>query len=190
MKKSNAMYSVGVEEAGAAGEFGIYVSHLGRRIAGTRTLKRMTQEECAKSAGISRAALAKLEAGQGDPKLSTLLALAGALSIPLTEFICALQPELWEKASENGSSLVEAAGLGKSANVVGASDAGIMAAKAGSTGASLGNISGGAATTSGMAAIGGVVGGGMATGAILNAAAPVTIVGAIAYGLFKLFDEN
>lgn len=182
------MDSLGVKETGAAGAFDIYVSHLGRRIAGARTLKRMTQDECAKSAGISRGALAKLEAGQGDPKLSTLLALAGALSIPLTEFICALQPELWEKASENGTSLFEAAGLGKSTNVLGAS-------KAGTTGASLSGLagaaglSGGAATASGMAAIGGVVGGGMASGAILTAAAPVAAVGAIAYGLFKLFDE-
>jgi len=117
--------------------------------------------------------LAKLEAGHGDPKLSTLLSLSDALSIPLTEFVCALQPELWEIAAENGTSQAEAAGLSRSTTV----------------GAGAAGLSGGAATASGMAAIGATVGGGMAAGAILTAAAPVAAIGAIAYGLFKFFED-
>jgi len=150
-----------------------YLSRLGHRISGVRTIKKLTQEECALRAGISRAALAKLEAGHGDPKLSTLLSLSDALSIPLTEFVCALQPELWEIAAENGTSQAEAAGLSRSTTV----------------GARVASLSGGAATASGMAAIGATVGGGMAAGAILTAAAPVAAIGAIAYGLFKFFED-
>ena len=42
---------------------------------------------------------------------------------------------------------------------------------------------------SGMAAIGSTVGGGMAAGAIMTAAAPVAIAGALIYGAFKLFED-
>lgn len=168
--------------------FNDYVSRLGHRISGVRTIKKLTQEECALRAGISRASLAKLEAGHGDPKLSTLLSLSQALSIPLTEFVCALQPELWEIAAENGTSQAEAAGLSRATSVGAAPGARMLVPTAGTIGGSLAagaaGLSGGAATASGLAAIGG----GMATG-ILTAAAPVTAVGAIAYGLFKLFDE-
>jgi hypothetical protein len=40
-----------------------------------------------------------------------------------------------------------------------------------------------------MASIGSVVGGGMAAGAIMTAAAPVAAIAAIGYGLFKLFED-
>jgi hypothetical protein len=40
-----------------------------------------------------------------------------------------------------------------------------------------------------MASVGGLVGGGMAAGAIITAAAPVAAVAAIGYGLFKLFED-
>lgn len=80
-------------------------------------------------------------------------------------------------------------------SVVGASAATIMSATAGSTGAALAatagatGTAGGAAIASGMASIGSLVGGGMAAGAIISAAAPVALVGAIGYGLFKLFED-
>ena len=85
---------------------------------------------------------------------------------------------------------------GNTASVVlGGSAATIMSATAGTTGAALAatagtaGTAGGAAIASGMASIGGVVGGGMATGAIITAAAPVAIGGAIIYGIFKFFED-
>jgi hypothetical protein len=79
--------------------------------------------------------------------------------------------------------------------VVGGSAATIMSATAGTTGAALASVAGAsgtagaAAISSGMAAIGSAVGSGMAAGAIMTAAAPVAVVAAIAYGLFKLFED-
>ncbi|MFA0171094.1 hypothetical protein AB4424_13810 [Vibrio splendidus] len=79
--------------------------------------------------------------------------------------------------------------------VIGGSAATIMSATAGTTGAALAatagtaGTAGGAAVASGMASVGAAVGGGMATGAIITAAAPVAAIGAIGYGLFKLFED-
>jgi choline-glycine betaine transporter len=74
----------------------------------------------------------------------------------------------------------------KNAAVAGA--AGTVAGAAGSVGtvAAAGTVTGLGATgiTSGLAAIGGVVGGGMATGLAITVAAPLVIGGA-AYGLYK-----
>jgi hypothetical protein len=40
-----------------------------------------------------------------------------------------------------------------------------------------------------MATIGSAVGGGMAAGAVITAAAPVAAVGLLAYGVFKFFED-
>jgi hypothetical protein len=40
-----------------------------------------------------------------------------------------------------------------------------------------------------MASIGSVVGGGMAAGAVITAAAPIAVGAAVIYGLFKLFED-
>ena len=52
-----------------------------------------------------------------------------------------------------------------------------------------GATAGGAAIASGMASVGATVGGGMAAGAIITATAPVAIIGAIGYGLYKWFED-
>lgn len=62
-----------------------------------------------------------------------------------------------------------------------------MSATAGTTGAS--GTFGGAAISSGMATIGSVVGGGMTAGSILTTAVPVAIVGALIYGVVKIFED-
>lgn len=64
-------------------------------------------------------------------------------------------------------------------------------ATAGAAGITASAVVGGsaAAITSGMATIGSVVGGGMAAGAVITAAAPFAIVGAVAYGIFKVFED-
>ncbi len=79
--------------------------------------------------------------------------------------------------------------------VVGGSAATIMSATAGTTGAALASVTGasgtvgGAAISSGMATIGSFVGGGMAAGAVITAAAPVALIAAVSYGLFRYFQD-
>ena len=92
-----------------------------------------------------------------------------------------------------GATVATAATAATTASAVaGASAATIMSATAGTTGAALAGmagasgLAGGATTASGMAAIGSVVGGGMAAGAVITAAAPVAAVGATIYGGYKL----
>lgn len=80
-------------------------------------------------------------------------------------------------------------------SVVGGSVAVIMSATAGRTATSLSALAGasgtfgGAAISSGMATIGSVVGGGMTAGSILTTAVPVAIVGALIYGVVKIFED-
>lgn len=74
------------------------------------------------------------------------------------------------------------------AAVMGGSVATLMSsARAGTTGAALAATAG--ATTVATTALGGVVGGGVAAGVMIAAAAPVTAVAALGYGLFKLFED-
>jgi transcriptional regulator with XRE-family HTH domain len=47
----------------------------------------LSQEALAKKAGISREYLARLEAGQHDPSLSTLTSLAKALKVKVGELL-------------------------------------------------------------------------------------------------------
>lgn len=60
---------------------------LANRLRYFRAKKRITQEMLAAMAGISRASLALFESGHGDPKLSTLIALAAALRIEFDELL-------------------------------------------------------------------------------------------------------
>lgn len=72
------------------------LTELGQRIETARVLQRMTQEKCANMAKISRTALRNLEDGK-DAKLSTLLAVSNALSIPVATIFESLQKELENK---------------------------------------------------------------------------------------------
>lgn len=66
---------------------------LGRRVEMARVLQRMTQDGCASAANISRTALRNLEDGK-DARLSTLLAVSNALSVPIAALFEGIQPEL------------------------------------------------------------------------------------------------
>jgi transcriptional regulator with XRE-family HTH domain len=58
----------------------------GARLRGLREAEGWSQEELARFAGVNRWAVAKLEQGVREPSWPTLLALAGALGVPLCAF--------------------------------------------------------------------------------------------------------
>ena len=55
---------------------------LARNLRAAREILELTQAEVAEAAQVSRATLAQLEAGTGDPRLSTLIEIAAALGLP------------------------------------------------------------------------------------------------------------
>jgi transcriptional regulator with XRE-family HTH domain len=60
---------------------------MGKRLKQVRTAKKLSQATLAKRAGLSREYVLRLEAGQQDPSLSTLTALAKALGVPVTRLL-------------------------------------------------------------------------------------------------------
>lgn len=56
-----------------------FAKTLAQNVIAARTANQMTQQELAEAAGISRATVAEIERGGGDPRLSTLVGMAGAL---------------------------------------------------------------------------------------------------------------
>jgi transcriptional regulator with XRE-family HTH domain len=59
------------------------LQRLGRRIQTLRDQRKLTQEELAARAGLSRGYLARLETGRHDPSATTLAAIAKALRVPI-----------------------------------------------------------------------------------------------------------
>ena len=60
---------------------------MARRLRKLREGRRMSQETLARRAGLSRTYVTRLELGQQDPSLSTLVALAKALKVSLGELV-------------------------------------------------------------------------------------------------------
>jgi transcriptional regulator with XRE-family HTH domain len=60
---------------------------LARNLFAARTAMNMSQDQLAEAAGISRATVVQLESGEGDPRLSTLAALATALTVSPVFFL-------------------------------------------------------------------------------------------------------
>lgn len=61
---------------------------IARNLSAARVGMALSQDQLAELAGISRATIVQLEGGEGDPRLSTLVAIAGALGIsPLFLFL-------------------------------------------------------------------------------------------------------
>lgn len=57
------------------------------KIKQLREQKRLTQEALAEKAGLSLGYIARLEIGRHDPSLSTLVKLAKALKVKVTELL-------------------------------------------------------------------------------------------------------
>jgi transcriptional regulator with XRE-family HTH domain len=60
---------------------------MGMRLRKLRKAKKMSQADLAEKANLTRVYVTRLEAGQQDPSLSTINALAKALGVPLTELL-------------------------------------------------------------------------------------------------------
>ncbi|MCR5977530.1 helix-turn-helix domain-containing protein [Gordonia jinghuaiqii] len=60
---------------------------VGTRIATLRTRRGMSLSALAREAGIGKGSLSELEAGQRNPTLDTLYAVAGPLGVPLTALL-------------------------------------------------------------------------------------------------------
>lgn len=60
---------------------------LARNLSAARTAMGLSQDQLAEAAGISRATVIQLEAGEGDPRLSTLTGLAMALDVSPVFFL-------------------------------------------------------------------------------------------------------
>jgi transcriptional regulator with XRE-family HTH domain len=60
---------------------------MGKRLKQIREAKQLSQAALAQRARLSREYVLRLEAGQQDPSLSTLTALAKALGVPVTALL-------------------------------------------------------------------------------------------------------
>ncbi len=60
---------------------------IGKRIVELRTNKGWTQADLARAAGKDRQAIEKLENGRVNPTLYSLLEIAAALEVPLSEMV-------------------------------------------------------------------------------------------------------
>ena len=63
------------------------IQRFGKQLQRLRTNRSLTQEQLAVTAGLSRMFLTRLELGQHDPSLSTLVRLAKALRVSVTELL-------------------------------------------------------------------------------------------------------
>ena len=62
-------------------------SHLARNLASLRHTRGLTQEALAKTAAVPRSTIANLESGTGNPSLTVLVKVAGALGAPIDELL-------------------------------------------------------------------------------------------------------
>jgi XRE family transcriptional regulator, regulator of sulfur utilization len=60
---------------------------LGRRIRELRKEQRMSQTELAQKAGVALMTISRLERGEHDPHMRTLVRIARSLGVPLLELI-------------------------------------------------------------------------------------------------------
>src|SRR3954470_6809819 len=62
-------------------------AHLARNLVSLRHTRALTQDALAKAAAVPRSTIANLESGTGNPSLTVLVKVAGALSAPIDELL-------------------------------------------------------------------------------------------------------
>jgi XRE family transcriptional regulator, regulator of sulfur utilization len=62
-------------------------SHLARNLVSLRHTRALTQDGLARQAAVPRSTIANLESGEGNPSLSVLVKVAGALGVPIDELL-------------------------------------------------------------------------------------------------------
>ncbi|RIX76568.1 helix-turn-helix domain-containing protein [Acidovorax cavernicola] len=72
----------------------------------------LSQEALATQAGLSRMTVQRIESGQIDPRLSTLLEMARVLGLELMPVPAALRPQLEDFVRSGGRLLGQPAGVG------------------------------------------------------------------------------
>jgi len=77
------------------------IQRFGKQLQRLRTRRGLTQEQLAVTAGLSRTFLTRLELGQNDPSLSTLVRLAKALRVSVMELLGeSVSASLWWQVGE------------------------------------------------------------------------------------------
>jgi len=66
---------------------GHVAAHLARNLGALRHARALTQEALARAAGVPRSTVANLESGVGNPSLTVLVKVAGALGVPIDELL-------------------------------------------------------------------------------------------------------
>jgi transcriptional regulator with XRE-family HTH domain len=76
-------------------------AHLSRNLSSLRHVRGLTQEALAKSAEVPRSTIANLESGTGNPSLTVLLKVAGALGVPIEELLASPRAKVrkWDAAA-------------------------------------------------------------------------------------------
>jgi transcriptional regulator with XRE-family HTH domain len=74
--------------------------HLGKRLRVCRARAKISQEALGEIASLHRTEISLLERGEREPRLGTIIKLADALSVPLSEFFAGIE---W-KSGDPGSS--------------------------------------------------------------------------------------
>ena len=88
------------------------MSFLIQELEAVRKAKDMSQEKLAISAGLSRMTVQRIEAGQIDPRLSSVSAIAKTLGMDVMLVPTALRPELESFVRSGGRFLGQPAGSG------------------------------------------------------------------------------
>lgn len=74
--------------------------HLARNLIALRSVRTLTQDALAKSAGVPRSTIANLESGDGNPSLTVLIKVANALGVPIDELLASPRAKVrkWSRA--------------------------------------------------------------------------------------------
>jgi len=88
------------------------MSQLTDQLQNARKAAGLSQEVLATQAGLSRMTVQRIESGQIDPRLSTLLEMARVLGLELMTVPAALRPQLEDFVRSGGRLLGQPAGAG------------------------------------------------------------------------------